>query len=313
MFQVIVGFSLRHRVFVLIAAVILVGWGSIVARNMPIDLLPEVRQPSVIIVNDVPGLAAEEVEHLVTTPLEMVLNGMPGVTGVRSRSANGVFYIQVLFAWGTDPYRNRQLVAERLQLARDQLPDGVIPVMAPMAAATGVIMHMGVTGGDSPMALREYVDWVLRPRLLASEGVSQVFVIGGEVRTYRFTPNPVMMQQMGVTLEDVERTLKAFGTNTTGGFSDVHGTEYTIRNIGKTNNLDDMRSLVVAYRVGVPILLKQIGDIAFAPKVKRGEGAFNGAPSVNLEIIKQPQANTVQVADRVVALLGEMQKTAPPG
>jgi HME family heavy-metal exporter len=313
MFQVIVGFSLRHRVFVLIAAAILVVWGAYIARDMPIDLLPEVRQPSVIIVNDVAGLAAEEVERLVTTPLEMVLNGMPGVTGVRSRSANGVFYIQVLFAWGTDPYRNRQLVAERLQLARDQLPDGVVPVMAPMAAATGVIMHMGVTGGDSAMELREYVDWVLRPRLLASEGVSQVFVIGGEVRTYRFTPNPVMMQQMGVTLEDLERTLKAFGTNTTGGFSDVHGTEYTIRNIGKTNDLNDMRSLVVVYREGVPIQLGQIGEVAFAPKVKRGEGAFDGVPSVNLEIIKQPQANTVQVADRVVALLDEMQKTAPRG
>jgi HME family heavy-metal exporter len=290
-FQAIVTFSLRHRVFVVIAAAILVGWGAFVARDMPIDLLPEIRQPSVIVNADVPGLGAEEMEHLVTIPT----------------------YIQVLFAWGTDPYRNRQLVSERLALVLGQLPDGVMPVMAPLSAATGLIMHMGVTGGASPMELREYVDWVLRPRLLASPGVSQVFVIGGEVRTYRFTPNPVLMRQLNVTLDEVEKTLKSFGTNTAGGFSDTHGTEYTIRNIGKTNNLDDMRSLVVAYRAGVPILLKQIGEIAFTPKVKRGEGAFNGAPSVNLEIIKQPQANTVQVADRVVALLGEMQKTAPPG
>src|SRR5262249_5392455 len=141
-----------------------------------------------------------------------------------------------------------QLVNERLSLVRSQLPDGAVPVMAPLSAATGVIMHMGVTGGQSAMALREYVDWVLRPRLLASEGVSQIYVIGGEVRTYRFMPNPVLMRQMSITLDQVETTLKAFGTNTAGGFSDVHGTAYTIRNIGKPNTLDDMRNLVVAYR-----------------------------------------------------------------
>jgi heavy-metal exporter, HME family len=313
MFQAIVTFSLRHRIFVLVAAAVLVAWGAIVARDMPIDLLPETRQPAVIVTAEAPGLAAEDVEHLVSQPLEMVLNGMPGVTAVRSRSANAVAFIQVLFAWGTDPYHARQLVTERLQLVREQLPDGVTPNMAPLSAATGLIMHMGVTGGASAMALREYVDWVLRPRLLATEGVSEVYPIGGEVRTYRFIPNPVMMRQMDITLEVVETTLKAFGTNTTGGFADVHGTEYTVRNIGRTTNLDDMRSLVVAYREGVPILLGQIGEITFAPKVKRGDGTYGGVPSVNLEVIKQPQANTVQVVDRIVALLAEMQKTAPPG
>ena len=313
MFQTIVGFSLRHRVFVLIAACVLIGWGVFVARDMPIDLLPEIRQPSVIINADVPGLGAEEMEHLVTIPTEMALSGMPGVVSVRSRSTNGANYIQVLFDWGTDPFRNRQLVSERLAMVQGQLPDGVVPMMAPMSAATGLVMHMGVTGGASPMALREYVDWVLRPRLLASPGVSQIFVIGGEVRTYRFTPNPVEMRQLGVTLDQVAQALKSFGSNTSGGFSELHGTEYTVRNIGTPNSLDDMRNVVVAYRVGVPVVLSQLGDIAFVPKVKRGDGTFNGVPSVNLELLKQPQANTVQVADHVMALLAEMQKTAPPG
>lgn len=313
MFQAIVTFSLRHRIFVLVAAAILVAWGTIIARDMPIDLLPETRQPAVIVTAEAPGLAAEDVEHLVSQPLEMVLNGMPGVTAVRSRSANAVAYVQVLFDWGTDPFRARQLVTERLQLVRDQLPDGVVPNMAPLSAATGLIMHMGVTGGANAMALREYVDWVLRPRLLATEGVSEVYPIGGEVRTYRFIPNPVMMRQMEVSLEQVEKTLKAFGTNTTGGFADVHGTEYTVRNIGRTTNLDDMRNLVVAYREGIPILLGQIGEVTFAPRVKRGDGTYGGVPSVNLEVIKQPQANTVHVANRIVALLDEMQRTAPPG
>jgi HME family heavy-metal exporter len=313
MFQTIVSFSLRQRVFVLIAAMVLIGWGTYVAIDMPIDLLPEVRQPSVIINADVPGLGAEEMEHLVTIPTEMALSGMPGVVSVRSRSTNGANYIQVLFDWGTDPFRNRQLVSERLAMVQGQLPDGVVPMMAPMAAATGLVMHMGVTGGASPMALREYVDWVLRPRLLASPGVSQIFVVGGEVRTYRFTPNPVEMRQLGVTLDQVEKTLKSFGANTSGGFTETHGTEYTVRNIGKPNSLDDMRNVVVAYRLGVPVQLSQVGDVAFVPKVKRGDGTFNGVPSVNLELLKQPQANTVQVADNVIALLAEMQKTAPPG
>lgn len=313
MFQTIVGFSLRHRVFVLIAAAILVAWGTFLARDMPIDLFPEIRQPSVIIDAEAPGLAAEEVEHLITQPIEMALSGMPGVVSVRSRSANAVNYLQVLFAWGTDPYRNRQLVIERLALVRDNLPEGVVPVIAPMSAATGLVMHMGVTGGANLMALREYVDWTLRPRLLATPGVSQAFAIGGEVRTYRFTPNPVLMRQMDVTIDQVEKTLKAFGTNTSGGFSDVHGTEYTIRNIGKTNNLDDMRNLVVTYRQGVSVVLGQIGEVTFAARPRRGDGTFDGIPSVNVEVLKQPQANTVQVADRITALLAEMQAAAPAG
>jgi len=313
MFQAIVSFSLRHRVFVLVITVLLVGWGALITRDMPIDLLPETRQPSVIVTAESGALAAEEVEQLIVQPIEMVMNGVPGVAGVRSMSNASVAYLQILFEWGSDPFRNRQLIAERLNLVREQLPVGVVPVLAPMSAATGLIMHMGVTGGESPMALREYVDWVVRPRLLAAEGVSQVYPIGGEVRTFRFMPNPVLMQHLGITLGDLERTLSAFGTNSSGGFSDVLGTSYALRNIGRTSNLDDMRNLVVAYRDRQPILLSQVGEVGFAPRVKRGDGAFNGIPSVNLSIIKQPKANTVQVADRINTLLEELQSTAPQG
>ena len=304
MFALIVSYSLRHRVFVLVAAVLLVAWGSMIARNMPIDLMPETRQPSVIVTAEAGALAAEEVEQLIVQPVEAVMNGIPGVAGVRSMSDASVAYFQVLFEFGSDPYRNRQLVAERLALVREQMPYGVTPILAPMSAATGLVMHMGVTGGASPMALREYIDWVLRPRLVATEGVSQVFPIGGEVRTYRFTPNPILMQHLGISLADVERTLSQFGTNSSGGFSDVLGTSYSMRNIGRTTSLDDMRNLVIAYRDRVAITLSQIGEVGFSPRVK---------PSVNLSIIKQPNANTVQVADRIEALMVEMQRTAPPG
>jgi HME family heavy-metal exporter len=313
MFQAIVTFSLRHRVFVLAATLLLIGWGLLTAGGMPIDLMPEIRQPAVNIVTEAGSLATEEVEQFVTQPLEVVLAGIPGVERVRSTSSAAFSRVMVVFKWGTDPYRNRQLVAERLALARDRLPAGVVPQMAPMAAATGLIMHMGVTGGSDPMALRDYVDWVLRPRLLALDGIAQVFPIGGQIRTFRFTPNPVAMNGLGITLQQVEDTLSAFGTNSSGGFSEVHGTEFPIRNIGKTANLDDMRDLVVAYRDGTPVLLGQIGSVQFAPKATRGQGAFNGEPSVNLSVVKHPSANTVQVAHAIKALLADMQRTAPPG
>jgi HME family heavy-metal exporter len=311
MFQAIVNFSLRQRVFVLAITAILVGWGTLVARDMPIELLPETRPPSVIINTEAGSLAAEEVEQLVTMPIESVMNGMPGVTGVRSSSNPAVSLVQVVFEFGTDPYRSRQLVNEKLALVRERLPDGVVPMLAPMSNATGAIMVMGVTGGETPMKLREYVDWVLRPKLLSVEGVSEVLTVGGEVRTFRFTPNPSMMEYLGITLADVERTLQAFGGNTSGGFSEVHGTEFTIRNIGRTSSLDDMRSLVVSYREGVPVLLGQVGDVVFAPKVKRGDGTFNGKPAVDIQIIRQPVANTVAVAEKIQAALDEAQKSAP--
>ncbi|MGE0225518.1 MAG: efflux RND transporter permease subunit, partial [Acetobacteraceae bacterium] len=313
MFQFLVTNSIRHRVFVLVVTVLLVGWGTLIARNMPIDLMPETRQPSVIVTAEAGTLAAEEVEQLIVQPIEAVMAGIPGITAVRSVSNASVAYFQILFAFGTDPFRNRQMVSEKLALARERLPDDIVPILAPMSAATGLVMHMGVVGGENVMALREYVDWVLRPRLAATEGVAQVFPVGGEVRTYRFTPNPTLMQHLGISLIEVERALSQFASNTSGGFSDVLGTSYSMRNIGRTNRLEDMRDLVVAYRNRVPVLLSQIGEVGFAPRVKRGDGAFNGKPAVNLSILKQPSANTVQVADRVEALLKEMQRTAPPG
>lgn len=313
MFAAIVAGSLRHRVLVLVVTAVLLVWGTFLAREMPIDLLPETRPPSVVLTVESGTLTAEEVEQLVVVPVEQALNGVAGVTSVRSSSNASVAYFQVVFAWGTDTYRNRQLVLERLQSLRSQLPDGVAPTLAPMSAATGLIMHLGVTGGDGPMALREYVDWVVRPRLMAVEGVSQVFAIGGQVRTYQFTPNLDLMQHYGVTLAEVEAALTRFAENTSGGVADVQGTSYALRNISRTTSLEDMRSLVVAYRDRMVIPLGQIGDVGFAAAVRQGQAAFNGKPSVNLSIVKQPNTNTVWVTERIEATLADLRMTAPPG
>lgn len=313
MFQAIVAFSLRQRVFVLVASAILVAWGLFVARDVPIDLLPELRQPTVNVVTESGSLAAEEMEQLVTLPIESALSGIAGVTRVRSTSSASFSRVMAVFAWGTNPQLNRQLVMERLAQVRDRLPAGLQPQLAPMSAATGLIMHMGVTGGADPMALRDYVELVLRPRILAQEGVAQAFLIGGQVKTFRFTPDPVAMNDLGITLQQVEQALTAFGTNSSGGFAEARGQEFPIRNIGKSSRLEDMRKLVVAYRDGTPVLLSQIGSVEFSARLKRGDGAFNGIPSVNIAIVKHPSANTVQVDAAIRQLLADMQATAPPG
>ena len=330
MFQALVTFSLRQRVFVLAAAVILVGWGVVLGRHMTIDLLPETRQPQVVIVTTATGYATQEVEQIIGRPIELAMGGVPGVERVRGNYSAGTSVIFVSFQWGTDPYHNRQMVAERLAMVQPHLPPGISPLLAPMAGAAGLIMQTNIYGPD-PMALRDYVDWVLRPHLMAIPGVAMVTTLGGEVRTFRFVPNPMLMLHYHVSLQEVKQALQNFGTNSPGGYADISNQEYTLRNVGHTMSLDDMRNVVVKYNptspqladlrpglalpvgTGVPVVLGQLGTVEFAPKVKRADGAFDGKPSVNLQIVRQPDANTVQVTAAVQQALAKMQKTAPPG
>lgn len=247
MFQALVAFSLRQRLFVLVATLLMAVWGVYVARDMPIDLLPDLHPPVVTIVTEADGFAPEEVEQLVTQPLELVLNGMPGVSRVRSSSSPGFALVYVEFQWGTDPYRNRQLVTERIAMARERLPQGVVPQLAPLSSVMGVAMQVVVSGpAVSPMALREAADWTIRPRPMAVEGVSQVYVVGGNVRQFRFTPNPVAMNALGISLTQVEQALTAFGSNSSGGFNDLFNTEFIIRSVARSRSLEDMRNLVVS-------------------------------------------------------------------
>lgn len=314
MFTFLVGLSLRQRPLVLIAALLITGWGVLIARDMPIDLLPDLHPPMVTIVTEAGGYAPEEVEQLITYPMELVLNGMPGVSRIRSSSSPGFSLIYVEFTWGTDPNRNRQQVTERIGMVRERLPAGVVPHLAPMSSVMGLAMQLVVQApGMDPMALREVADWTVRPRLMAVEGVSQVYVVGGDVRQFRFTPNPVAMNMLGITLTQVEQALTAFGGNSSGGFNDLYNTEFIIRNVARSRSLDDLRSLVVAFRDGRPVLLNQIGEVNFAAKVKRGEGSFNGEPAVLMAILKHPSANSVALAGRVEGMLQELAPSLPKG
>jgi heavy-metal exporter, HME family len=314
MFNFLVSASLRNRLFVIAAAMALVAYGSFVLPRIPIDVFPDLNRPTVTLMTEAEGLAPQEVEQLVTYPLETSMNGMPGVTRVRSVSGVGLSIVYVEFDWATDIYRSRQLVAERLSLVREQLPRGVTPQMGPVTSIMGEIMLIAVTSESvSPMEVRELADFVIRPQLLTIAGVAQVIPIGGEVRQYRIVPSVASMQALEITHEQIEAAVTRFGTNTGGGFVDQHGREYLIRNVGVTKRLEDLRNTVVVHRQGQPIFLHQVASVDFAPRVKRGDAGFQGKPAVIVSVQKQPGADTVDLTAKIENALREIQKTLPPG
>ncbi|HEX2724275.1 MAG TPA: efflux RND transporter permease subunit [Beijerinckiaceae bacterium] len=316
MFSFLVRNSLANRLFVLAAALALVAYGLFVLPRIPVDVFPDLNRPTVTLMTEAEGLAPQEVEQLVTYPIETSMNGMPGVMRVRSVSGVGLSIVYVEFDWGTDIYRSRQLVAERLALVREQLPRGVMPQMGPVTSIMGEIMLIAVTSESdkvSPMDVREIADFVIRPQLLTITGVAQVIPIGGEVRQYRIVPNIAAMQALEVTHEQIEAAVTRFGTNTGGGFVDQHGREYLIRNVGLTRRLDDLRNTVVVHRQGQPIFLHQVAKADFAARVKRGDAGYQGKPAVIVSVQKQPGADTVDLTGRIEAALADIQKTLPAG
>ncbi len=314
MFNLLVSASLRNRLFVLAAALVLVAYGAYVLPRVPVDVFPDLNRPTVTLVTEAEGLAPQEVEQLVTYPLETSMNGMPGVLRVRSVSGVGLSITYVEFDWGTDIYRSRQLVAERLALVREQLPRGVNPQMGPVTSIMGEIVLVAVVSETAPpMEVREIADFVIRPQLLGIAGVAQVIPIGGEVRQYRVTPNVASLQALDVSHEQIETAVTRFGTNTGGGFVDQHGREYLIRNVGLTRRLEDLRKTVVVHRQGQPIFLHQVATVEFAPRVKRGDAGYQGKPAVIVSVLKQPDADTVSLTKKVEAALAEIQKTLPAG
>jgi HME family heavy-metal exporter len=316
MFQFILHHSLNQRLLVLAISLLLVVYGTLTLRNLPIDVFPDLNKPTVTLMTETEGMAPEEVEQLVTFPIETAMNGLPGVTRVRSVSGIGLSIVFVEFAWGTNSYLNRQQVAERLGLVKEQLPAGIVPQMGPITSIMGEIMLVamhGTAGTNTPMQIRELADWVVRPRLLTIPGVSQVIPIGGEIKQYQITPTLAMMGDLGITLREIEDALQDFAVNTSGGFLEKHAREYLIRHLGRTTRLEDLQNLVVSFRNNVPILLKQVATVSFAPRVKRGDASFNGEPAVILSVQKQPAADTVTLTREIEVALQELNKHTPEG
>ena len=313
MFNFLVSRSLNNRLFVLAAAALLCGFGVLTMRTLPVDVFPDLNRPMVTLMTEAEGLAPEEVESLVTFPIETTMNGMPGVLRVRSVSAAGLSIVYIEFDWATDIYRNRQQVTERLNIVREQLPRNAVPQMGPVTSIMGEIMLIAIASDKAdPMDVREQADWVLRPRLLNIPGVAQVIPIGGEVRQYRVTLDLAQMNQLKISQAEVETAIKQFGANTAGGFVDQHAREYLIRNVARTTKLEDLKNTSIAFRDGLSVRLSQIAEVNYAPRVKRGDAGYMGSSAVILSVQKQPSADTLALTREIEKALAETKRIMPP-
>ncbi len=311
----VVGASLRHRLLTVGAAAIALAGGGWVAATLPVDVFPDLTAPTVTVLTDAHGLAPEEVESLVTFPLETAVNGAPGVRRVRSSSAQGISIVWVDFDWGTDLFRARQIVNERLQLAVAQLSDDVTaPVLAPVSSIMGEILLVGMTAPDAQlMEARTAADWTVRRRLLAVPGVSQVVPIGGAVRQYQILVDPGRMRAYGIALDEILAAAAASNRNVSGGVYRSGGREVLIRGLGRARGLEEIGLTVVAVRDGVPVLIEDVADVRIGPKIRFGTAAVNAEPAVILSIQKQPGANTLELTERVDAELDAIEAELPAG
>jgi CzcA family heavy metal efflux pump len=316
----LIALSLRNRVIVLVAATFMLVAGAWTAYRMPVDVFPDLTAPTVTVLTEAHGMAPEEVEALVAFPIETAVNGATGVRRVRSSNAQGISVVWVEFDWGTDIFRARQIVSEKLQTIASALPSGIAaPVLAPVSSVMGEIMMIGLTWSDSaPGAhsaedLRTVADWTIRRRLLAVPGVAQVIPIGGAVKQYQVLADPTRMLAAGVTLEQVVKAAEGSNENASGGVYMDKGQEYVIRGLGRVQTADDIAKTVVAVRGGIPVLLEQVADVRVGAAPKYGDGSVNAKPGVVLAVQKQPGANTLELTGRIERELAAMQKTLPKG
>ncbi len=310
----LIAWSLRNRVIVLAAAALMLVAGAWTAYRMPVDVFPDLTAPTVTVLTEAHGMAPEEVEALVSFPIETAVNGATGVRRVRSSTAQGISVVWVEFDWGMEIFRARQIVTEKLQSVAVSLPAGVSPpILAPVSSVMGEILMIGLTGTQSAQELRTVADWTIRRRLLAVPGVAQVIPIGGEVKQYQVIADPARMLATGVTLADVVRAARGSNQNASGGVYMDKGQEYVIRGIGRVRSADDIASTVVVMRGGVPVLLSQVADVRVGAAPRYGDGSVNARPGVVLALQKQPGANTLELTERVGRELAEIQRTLPEG
>lgn len=308
----IIRFSLKNRLFVLVGAVLLIVGGIGSMRNMDVDVFPDLTAPTVVIMTDAHGMAAEEVERLVTFPIETAVNGATNVRRVRSASMYGYSFVWTEFDWGMDVFRARQIVSEKMVALGETLPEGISPVMAPQSSVMGEILFIGLQADStSMMDLRTLAEWVVKPAILATGGVSQVTIIGGDLRQYQVIANPAQMNVYGVTMADLEAVCRSLGDNSTGGVVRQFGNEFALRGMARTSDVDAMGATPVKTVDGRPVVLSDVAEVRIGSAVKMGYASQNAAPAVILSVSKQPNINTLNVTERIEANLANISKSLP--
>jgi len=321
MFDKLIQFSLNKRLVVLISAILLLILGTYITLDLPVDVFPDLTAPTVTILTEAHGMAAEEVEMLVTFPIETSVNGATDVRRVRSSSAAGISIVWVEFDWGTDIYTARQIVNEKMQTAAASLPKGVDnPQLAPISSIMGEIMLVGLNIDEknnsenlTEMDLRTIADFEIRRRLLSINGVSQVIPIGGAVKQYQILVSPEKLYSYNLSLNEIVKAAEESNENSSGGSYMDSGSEYLIRGIGRIQTIEDIANSVVATRNGIPIFMKNVAEVQIGPAIKIGDGSSNAQPAVILTVQKQPQTNTIELTEKIESSMAEIQKTLPKG
>lgn len=314
MLDQIIHLSLNNRFLIVVFSLLLVVVGIHMATTIPLDVLPDLTAPTVTIMTDAHGMAPEEVEALVTRPIESAVGGATGVRRVRSNSTFGLSTVWIEFVDSTDIYRARQVVNEKLQLVSANLPKDAVPMMGPVSSIMGEIMTIGLySDRHAPMELKSVADFTLRKRLLAIPGVSQVVTVGGETKQYRISIDPKKLAGYSLSLHEVVEAARKMNENFSAGVMKTAGEDYLIRGLGRIKSIDDIENSVVAAREGIPVLMRDIASITISPAFRIGDTAVNSRPSVALSVIKHNEVNTLQLTARIDASMADLQNSLPEG
>ncbi len=308
----IIKFSLDNRLLVLLAVVLVAIGGIYSTRNIEVDVFPDLTLPTVVVLTDAHDMAPEEIERLVTFPIETAVNGATDVRRVRSSSSQGFSFVWIEFDWGTDIYKARQVISEKLVAITGELPEGIMPELAPQSSVMGEILFIGMQSDTtSMMELRTLAEWVVKPMILATGGVSQVTIIGGDYKQYQVLADAVKMDIYGVTMAELESAVAAMSVNVGGGVVRDYGNEYNLRGMGRTNDLDELGRTLVKMNGDAPVYVADVADVVVAPAVRQGYASLNGEPSVILSISKQPNINTLNVTENIERNLKAVAKSLP--
>ena len=314
MLNKIIQYSLHNRLVVMIASIALLLWGSYTAHKMEVDVFPDLNAPTVVVMTEAQGMAPEEVERMVTFPIETAVNGATDVKSVRSSSTTGFSVVWVQFDWGTNIYTARQIVSEKLSTLGDVLPSNVgQPTLGPQSSILGEMMIFGLTADSTSLQdLRTIADWTIRPRLLSTGGVAQVAVIGGDIKEYQILLDPARMKHYGISMDEVLTVVDNMNQNSTGGILYEYGNEYIVQGLLATNDVEEIGKGVVKTVNNVPVLLSDIATVQIGPKEpKLGLASERAKPAVLVTITKQPNTNTLELTDKLDQAIVDLQKTLP--